>query len=396
MDHETLSPTDLERYGRQVLLSEVGLVGQARLKQAKVLCIGAGGLGSPAALYLAAAGVGTLGLVDFDPVELTNLHRQVLYEVSDLGTPKVEAARRRLSALNPEILVVAHEVRLDSKNALEILSGYDVVIDGSDNFATRYLVNDACVALGKPDVWASVYRFEGQVSVFDASKGPCYRCVFPVAPGDEFSCAGGGVLGVLPGIVGTLQAAEALKVVLGLGRTLVGRLLLYDARSASFDEVAVPRDPRCPVCAGAGNFPARSVSELERAPGSDADLGPSSESTMSSVTDGLAGPKASPVSCEALAARMGGPEPVVILDCREPAEWDLCHLEGAVLVPMRSVPGALMRFDAEVETIVVCHHGPRSAAVADFMHSRGFRQVAWLEGGLQAWAERIDPSMRQY
>ena len=392
----SLSPTDLERYGRQVLLPEVGLAGQARLKQSKVLCVGAGGLGSPAALYLAAAGVGTLGLVDFDPVELTNLHRQVLYDVTDLGAPKVEAARRRLSALNPEIRVVAHDLELGPENAREILSDYDVVIDGSDNFATRYLVNDVCVALGKADVWASVFRFEGQVSVFDASQGPCYRCVFPVPPGEEFSCAGTGVLGVLPGIVGTLQAAEALKVVLGLGRTLVGRLLLYDARSASFEEVAVSRDPRCPVCSGAGNFLARSVSKPERAPESDADFGPSTEYEMPSWTDRLPGARALPVSCEALAERLAQADPLVILDCREGAEWELCHLEGSVLVPMRSVPGQLDRLDAGVETVVVCHHGPRSEAVAELMQARGFQKVSWLEGGLQAWAERIDPGMRQY
>lgn len=374
-----LVPAETIRYARHLTLPEVGLEGQRRLKAARVLLVGAGGLGSPAALYLAAAGVGTLGLVDHDRVDLTNLQRQVLHGTSAVGAPKVASATARLRDLNPHVQVEAFDVRLDRTNARDLVRAFDLVLDGSDNFPTRYLVNDACVLERKPLVYGSIFRFDGQVSLFHPPSGPCYRCLFaePPAPGSVPSCAEGGVLGVLPGIVGSLQALEAIKWIVGVGESLRGRLLLVDALRLRFREIALRRDPGCPVC---GDRP--SITDLvdydafcglRPAEGDDLEL---------SVRD--------------LDAQRRGGARLFLLDVREPWEHDLVRLEGDTLVPLGDLPGRVAELPTREPIVVYCHHGVRSRAAAELLRAAGFGGARSLAGGIDAWAREVDGGMVRY
>ena len=375
-----LSRDEVRRYSRHLLLPEVGLEGQRRLKQARVLCAGAGGLGSPASMYLAAAGVGTLGIVDDDVVDPSNLQRQVVHGTADVGLPKAESAARRLADINPSVHVVPHPVRLTSENALSLFAGYDLVVDGTDNFATRYLVNDACVLSRRPYVYGSVFRFEGQASVFAAPGGPCYRCLFPEPPppGLVPSCAQGGVLGVLPGIIGSIQASEAIKLLLGIGDPLIGRLLVFEALEMRFREVRLRPDPDCPAC---GTHP--TVHELQdyeefcggradRAGASGRDIGPSE-----------------------LKQRLDAGQSLVLLDVREPMEHRIVSLPGSVLVPLGELPARVGELDASAEYVVYCHHGFRSAGAVEFLRGLGLR-ARNLAGGIAAWTDLVDPSLPRY
>jgi len=378
-----LSASELRRYARQLTLPDVGLEGQRRLKAAKVLVIGVGGLGSPAALYLAAAGVGTLGLVDADSVELSNLHRQVLHGTAAVGTPKLASAARRLGDANPEVRLVLHETRLTSDNALDLIDGYDVVVDGSDNFPTRYLVNDACALLGKPDVYGAVHRFEGQAAVFWAARGPCYRCLYrePPPPGLVPNCAEAGVLGVLPGIVGTLQAAEAIKLILGVGEPLIGRLLAFDVLRARFSDLSVPKDPGCPLC---GDSP--SITELV-----DYDaFCPSGSERMPSGEAPLE------IGAQELAKARQGGKAVFLLDVRERFEFAICRIPGSVLIPLGQLPSRLREVPADAAVVTVCHTGQRSLAATRFLRDAGRSRARSLRGGVEAWALSVDPAMPRY
>ena len=395
-----LGTDELRRYGRHISMPEVGEEGQKRLKAARVLLVGAGGLGSPAAMYLAAAGVGTLGLVDFDEVDFSNLHRQLLHGTADVGRPKLDSARDRLLDLNPEVSIEAFGTRLTSQNALGVLGGWDVVVDGSDNFPTRYLVNDACVLLGIPNVWGAIFRFEGQASVFGVSDGPCYRCIFrePPPPGAVPSCAEAGVLGILPGLVGTIQAAEAVKLVLGLGRTLAGRLLLVDALGMDFREVEIARDPECPVC---GNAPTvTGLIDYEAfcgMPGEQAAAGADGGGSDGASADG-AGDTSDRITVWQLRHKLDEGEAPVLVDVREPFEWRICNLEeeGARLVPLSELPGRLDELDEDREIVVYCHTGSRSALAVRYLRQEGFVRARNLMGGIAAWAEEIDPDMPTY
>jgi molybdopterin/thiamine biosynthesis adenylyltransferase/rhodanese-related sulfurtransferase len=376
-----LTREELHRYSRHLILPDVALDGQKRIKAARVLLIGAGGLGSPAALYLAAAGVGTLGLVDFDVVDLTNLQRQVLHGTSDVGHAKLESARDRIADLNPNVRVETHETRLTSANAIEILREYDVIVDGTDNFATRYLTNDACVILGKPNVYGSIFRFEGQASIFAMPDGPCYRCLFPnpPPPGLVPSCAEGGVLGVLPGIVGTIQATEALKLILGIGDTLVGRLLLIDAMGMRFHTVRVPRDPNCPAC---GTREIRELIDYDEYCGTPGGEMPARNDV----------PEITPTE---LAARLDAKEDLELIDVREQYEWQLGRLPTARLIPLGQLPGALSTLDSTREIVVYCRSGIRSADATKQLLAAGFRATN-LAGGILRWSDEIDPSIPKY
>lgn len=365
------------RYSRHLIMPEVGPAGQMRLKQAKVLLVGAGGLGSPSAMYLAAAGVGTIGLVDFDVVDLTNLQRQVVHGDPDIGRSKLDSAADKMRAINPHVTVVKHPVRLSSDNALEIFRDYDVVADGTDNFPTRYLVNDACVLLGKPNAYGSIFRFDGQASVFGYQGGPCYRCLYPEPPppGVVPSCAEGGVLGILPGVIGLIQSTEVVKIVLGIGETLSGRLLLYDALGMHFRELRVRRDPDCPVC---GDDP-----------------------TVTALIDyvsfcGVGGPVVQEVDARALQAELASPSAPVLLDVREPHEVEINWIEGARHIPMDDVPARLDELDREADTVVYCLSGSRSARVCETLAQAGFRRVRNLHGGIRAWIEEVDPTLVRY
>jgi sulfur-carrier protein adenylyltransferase/sulfurtransferase len=374
-----LGHAELLRYSRHLVLPGVGPEGQGRLKAARVLVVGAGGLGSPAALYLAAAGIGTLGLVDFDAVDVSNLQRQVLHGTAAVGRPKLASAAERLKDLNPHVHVEAFETRLEASNALDILRDFDIVLDGSDNFPTRYLVNDACVLLGKPDVYGAIYRFDGQVSVFDAAHGPCYRCLYAEPPPPDLvpSCAEGGVVGVLPGIVGSLQALEAIKLVLGAGTSLVGRLLLFDGLRLTFRELALRKDPACPVC---GERPTvRELIDYEAFCGVGAAAQVGAEITVR----------------ELAAQRAGGSGPLVV-DVREPFELEICRLEGAAHIPLGELPARLRELDARREIVTVCHRGIRSLRAREVLAAAGFGHVRSLRGGLDAWAVEIDPAMERY
>ncbi|MDH3743938.1 MAG: molybdopterin-synthase adenylyltransferase MoeB [Acidobacteriota bacterium] len=393
-----LSGHELRRYSRHLVLPEVGVEGQERLKASRALVVGAGGLGSPVGLYLAAAGVGTLGLVDFDEVDETNLHRQVLYGQSDIGRAKLEVALERLREINPFICLRAHSTRLDSQNAMEILADYDLVIDGSDNFATRYLVNDACVLSGKPNVYGSIFRFEGQVSVFWGDEGPCYRCLFPEPPppGLVPSCAEGGVLGVLPGIVGSLQANEALKLLLGVGEPLVGRLVVVDALGTEFRELRLQKDPDCPVC---GDHP--SVTELIDyeafcgvAPGAEIQSAPAVQAPTPARREAQVDDfHISPLE---LHQRLEEGAEVVVLDVRTAKEFAICQLQDASLIPVSEIPGRLDELATDRPLIVYCHHGPRSVQVVRFLRSQGFPRARNLAGGINAWSLLVDPSVPRY
>jgi adenylyltransferase/sulfurtransferase len=372
----------LHRYARHLTLPEVGLEGQERLAGARVLCVGAGGLGSPLALYLAAAGVGTLGLVDFDAVDETNLQRQILHGTKDVGRSKLDSAADRLHDVNPHVRVEPHRTRLTSENALEILAGYDVVVDGTDNFPTRYLVNDACVLLGKPNVYGSIFRWEGQVSVFGMPDGPCYRCLFrePPPPGLVQNCAEGGVLGVLPGIIGTLQAVEVVKLVLGAGKPLVGRLLLVDALGTEFRKVTIRRNPECPVC---GDHPTQTaLIDYELFCG----VGPSDEEVGGALPE---------IDATELARRLTDPSPPLLVDVRERWEWEVGNLEGrgAVLIPLGDLPGRMDELPEDRAIVTICRVGGRSADAAKRLRDEGFSDVKNLRGGLVAWAADVDPDL---
>jgi sulfur-carrier protein adenylyltransferase/sulfurtransferase len=378
----TLSKDEILRYSRHLIMPEVAMEGQQKLKAARVLCIGAGGLGSPLALYLAAAGVGTLGLVDFDVVDYTNLQRQVLHHTSDVGRPKLDSAIDKLNAINPFVQTERFETLLNSANAMEIFRGFDIIADGTDNFATRYLVNDACVLSGKPNVYASIFRFEGQASVFATEAGPCYRCLYPEPPppGLVPSCAEGGVLGVLPGLLGVIQATEVIKLILGTGDSLVGRLLLVDALAMRFRELRVRKNPDCPVC---GTNP-----------------------TVKELIDynqfcGIRGEDAPPdakvpeIQVAELKRRLDAGEDIFILDVREPHEYQICNV-GGYLIPLGDLPNRIHELDSSREIVVHCKSGARSAKAVDFLRQSGFKRASNLTGGILAWSDKIDPSVPKY
>lgn len=392
-DHSpALSPDELQRYHRHLILPDVGEDGQRRLKGARVLVVGAGGLGSPVALYLAAAGVGQLGIVDADAVELSNLQRQVLHGTRDVGRPKVDSARERLRELNANVDVATFQTRLTSANALELMRGYDVVIDGTDNFPTRYLVNDACVLLGIPNVYGSVIRFDGQASVFASAEGPCYRCLFrePPPPGLIPNCAEGGVFGVLPGLVGMIQATETIKLITGVGESLIGRLLLVDALRMRFRTIEVARDPSCPAC-GTREITALIDYDLfcGVATSDDGRLAAGDEWDDDSSSDDEITPRG-------LDARLRSGAQVAVIDVREPYEWAIARLPTARLIPLNSLPNAVTSLDPDAETVVYCHHGMRSAAAQDWLRDQGFSRVRNLVGGIDRWSLDVDPSTRRY
>jgi len=375
-----LSHEEILRYSRHLILPDVGVEGQKKLKAARVLLVGAGGLGSPAALYLAAAGVGTLGLVDFDVVDKTNLQRQILHGTSTVGVSKLESARARINDLNPNVRVETFETHLTSENALDIIREFDIVADGTDNFPTRYLVNDACVLLDKPNVYGSIFRFEGQASVFHAKRGPCYRCLYaePPPPGLVPSCAEGGVLGVLPGIIGSIQAMETIKLILGAGQPLIGRLVLFDALKLEFRELKLEKDPDCPVC---GAHP--TVTELIDY---QAFCGIGAEPSY----DGAE------ITAQDLRDEWQGNPDLLVVDVREPHEYEIAHIDGAVPIPLGELPDRLAELDGHREIVTHCHHGARSFKALEILKSAGFSKVRSLRGGIDAWAVNVDPSLPRY
>lgn len=378
-----LDNEEVLRYSRHLIIPEVGLEGQRRLKASRVLLVGAGGLGSPLGLYLAAAGVGHLGLVDFDEVDLTNLHRQVIHGTKDLGRPKLDSARDRIADINPHVHVETYDTRLTSHNALEILRGYDVVIDGTDNFPTRYLVNDACVLSGIPNVYGSIFRFEGQVSIFATEKGPCYRCLFrePPPPGLVPSCAEGGVLGVLPGLVGILQATEAVKLLLGIGQPLIGRLLLVDALRAQFRTLKLQRDPECPAC---GTHELVELIDYEEFCGLRKAAAEARANAVPEITP------------SDLAARLARGDDIDLIDVREPHEWEIARIPGARLIPLGSLAEALPTLDRSKEIVVHCKGGGRSARAVRQLLDAGFVNVANLAGGITRWSDDVDSGVAKY
>lgn len=375
-----LTREELVRYSRHILLPQVGEAGQRALKKSRVLLIGAGGLGSPVALYLAAAGVGTLGLVEFDTVDLSNLQRQILHGTGGVGTPKIDSARDRLHDINPNVAIEPYATRLTSENALDIARDYDLMVDGTDNFATRYLVNDTSVLLGIPNVYGSVYRFEGQASVFGAPQGPCYRCLFRDPPPPDLvpSCAEGGVLGVVPGLVGTIQATEAIKIILGLGETLVGKLLTLDAMTMSFRTLSIQRDPECPACG---------THEITELMDYDEFCGSGSAHPSNGVQE------IQPVQ---LAQRIAKGEALEIIDVREPYEWEIAHIPGARLVPLSRIAEEIPRLDKRRETILYCKVGARSLHAAHQLADAGVSDVRNLAGGILRWIDEVDPTMARY
>jgi adenylyltransferase/sulfurtransferase len=388
------SNEEICRYSRHLIMPEVGMSGQRKLKAASVLLIGAGGLGSPLAMYLAAAGIGRIGLVDYDTVSYSNLQRQVIHGTSDVGRSKLESAKARIADINPYVQVDGYEVPLTSENALEIFEPYDVIVDGTDNFPTRYLTNDACVLLGKPNVYGSIFRFEGQASVFFAEKGPCYRCLFPEPPppGLVPSCAEGGVLGVLPGTIGAIQATEAIKLILGEAESLIGRLLLYDALTMSFDEVRLRKNPDCPVCSD--NPTVTELIDYEQFCGMPAHDHSLYTSGMDEAT--LAGvPQITP---EELNARLAAGESLFILDVREPHEWQISNLshQGAVLIPKGQVLERMGELDTAQEIIVQCRTGGRSAQIVTLLQEHGFSKLQNLDGGINRWAREVEPEIPVY
>ena len=374
-----LTQAEVERYSRQLVLPEVGNEGQLRLKNSSVLVVGVGGLGIPAAVYLAAAGVGRIGVVDHDVVEKSNLHRQTIYSEGDVGRAKAQVALERLNGVNPHVKVVPHQLRLDSANAMRVLEDYDVILDCTDNFPSRYLINDACVLLGKPDVYASIFRFDGQASVFDSRNGPCYRCLFPEPPPAESvqDCAVAGVLGVLPGILGSIQAVQTMNLILGKGQTLVGRLMLFNATDLAFSELKVKKDPNCPVC---GAHP--SVTELI-----DYEEFCGTRRLKREVEE---------VDPAVLKRRIDAGSKVVLLDVREPYEYQICHLEGSKLIPLGELERRVGELDPGAETVVYCHIGMRSSRAVALLQTRGFTKALNLRGGIRAWADEVDPHMPKY
>jgi adenylyltransferase/sulfurtransferase len=380
-----LTTDDLARYSRHLILPEVGMEGQQKLKAAKVLCVGTGGLGSPLALYLAAAGIGTLGLVDFDVVDASNLQRQIIHSTKDIGRKKLDSAEEKLIALNPALKVVKHDTMLSSANALEILKDYDIVADGTDNFPTRYLVNDACVLLGKPNVYGSIFRFEGQASVFATKEGPCYRCLYPEPPppGLVPSCAEGGVLGILPGLVGVVQATEVIKLILGNGSPLIGRLLLVDALNMRFRELKLRKNPECPVC---GDHP--TVTELIDYQ-NFCGIVPETPQEAN-LKNGI--PQ---ITVKELKRRIDAGEDVQLIDVREPYEYQIAQI-GGKLIPQNDVPQRLAEIDRDREVVVHCKSGGRSQRIAEFLKQSGYSRVVNVAGGILAWSDEIDPKVQKY
>jgi molybdopterin/thiamine biosynthesis adenylyltransferase/rhodanese-related sulfurtransferase len=378
-----LSRDEVSRYARHLIIPSVGVEGQKRLKAARVLIIGAGGLGSPLALYLAAAGVGHLGLVDFDVVDASNLQRQVLHGTKDIGRPKTASARERIADVNPFVELTTYETALTSKNALDIIETYDIVVDGTDNFPTRYLVNDACVLLGKPNIYGSIFRFEGQASVFSTGDGPCYRCLYPVPPppGTVPSCAEGGVLGVLPGLIGTIQATETIKLILGIGEPLIGRLLLVDALGMQFRTMKVRKNPACPAC---GTHEIKALIDYEEFCGMKPDDG------RSKMEDAM--PEITPVE---LADRLKAGD-VDLIDVREPHEWDIARIPGARLIPMGQFPDVIPSLDSTRDIVVQCRSGMRSGNVVRQLQAAGFAHVWNLAGGILRWSDDVDPTVVKY
>lgn len=376
-----LSRDEIARYSRHLIMPEVTIEGQRRLKRSSVLLVGAGGLGSPAALYLAAAGVGRIGIVDFDVVDESNLQRQILHDTTWVGRPKLDSAVARLTSLNPHVRVETHATALTRDNALEILAAYDVVVDGTDNFETRYLTNDACYLLKKPNVYGSIFRFEGQASVFWPDRGPCYRCLYPEPPppGLVPSCAEGGVLGILPGVIGGIQATEAIKILLGIGEPLVGRLLLYDALAMRFEELKLRRDPECPLCS-----PRATIRELQDYP---AFCGTGRGQETEPIDE---------ITARELKHRLDAGEDLDIVDVREPHEWAICRIEGARLIPLGDLGGRMHELDSARTYVLHCKSGARSAKAQALLRQAGFRRTLNLRGGVLAWARDVDPAMPVY
>ena len=380
----TLSNDEILRYSRHLIMPEVTMEGQKKLKAARVLCVGTGGLGSPLALYLTAAGVGTLGLVDFDVVDYTNLQRQVLHYTSDVGRLKIDSAIDKLTAINPFVQLERFDTYLNSQNALEIFSGFDIIADGTDNFATRYLVNDACVLSGKPNVYASIFRFEGQASIFGAEDGPCYRCLYPEPPppGLVPSCAEGGVLGVLPGLLGMIQATEVIKLILGAGEPLIGRLVLVDALAMRFREMRVRKNPECPVCGA--NPTIKDLIDYNQFCGIRGEEG-----------EAPTGAKIPEIQPEEFKRRLDAGESIFVLDVREPHEYQICSIHGH-LIPLGDLPKRIHELDSSREIVVHCKSGARSAKAVDFLRQSGFKHATNLTGGILAWANKIDPALPKY
>ncbi len=376
-----LTREEIARYSRHLIMPEVTIAGQRRLKAGSVLLVGTGGLGSPAALYLAAAGVGRIGLVDYDVVDESNLQRQVVHDTSFIGKPKLDSARARLNALNPHVQIETHATSISSDNALQIMKDYDVIVDGTDNFETRYLTNDACYLLKKPNVYGSIFRFEGQASVFWPDKGPCYRCLYPEPPppGLVPSCAEGGVLGILPGVVGTIQATEALKILLGVGEPLVGRLLLYDALAMSFEELKLRRDPKCPLC---GENP--TIKELQ------------DYVAFCGTGRGEGEEAVEEITARELKRRRDAGEALEVIDVRDPHEWEICRIPGTRLVPLGSLSEHLHEFDSSKTYVMHCKSGVRSAKAINQLRKAGFRKLLNLKGGILAWSREVDPTVPTY
>jgi len=379
-----LSQSEKTRYSRHLILPEVGLDGQRRLKASRVLIVGAGGLGSPAAMYLAAAGIGTVGIVDFDNIDLSNLQRQILHSTIDIGASKCKSAKQRLAEINPEIEIVTHEERISADNISRLVSQYDVVIDATDNFATRYLINDACVLLSKPNVYGAIYRFEGQASVFLPGAGPCYRCLFPDPPQIDAvpNCAEGGVLGVLAGIIGVIQATEAIKLVLQIGTGLVGRLLVYDALEMRFDTVKIKRTAGCHLCGDSPTITSITESAFSCA--------------VPTATDDTTSDRVNEISAADLNTRLNNGEQIFLLDVRNIEEHQLCHLPGCTLIPLRELPTRLDALDSSQEIVVYCKAGARSSSARQLLTERGFTRVKHLTGGILAWINEVDPLMQSY
>jgi adenylyltransferase/sulfurtransferase len=378
----TLSKDEILRYSRHLIMPEVGMEGQLKLKQARVLCIGAGGLGSPLALYLAAAGVGTLGIVDFDVVDYTNLQRQIIHTTGDVGRKKLDSAAEKLEAINPFVNLRRFDTRLASDNALELFRDFDIIADGTDNFPTRYLVNDACVLSGKPNVYASIFRFEGQASVFATTAGPCYRCLYPEPPppGLVPSCAEGGVLGILPGLLGVIQATEVIKLIVGQGNPLIGRLLLVDALGMKFRELKLRKNPECPACG-----PRATITQLidyEQFCGIRGE-----EAAVES--------DASDMQVEELKRRLDAGEKLFVLDVREPNEYQICNI-GGYLIPLGDLPKRVSELDTSREIVAHCRSGVRSAKAVEFLRQSGFKKVRNLAGGILAWSDRVDQTVPKY
>ncbi|HEY1911814.1 MAG TPA: molybdopterin-synthase adenylyltransferase MoeB [Vicinamibacterales bacterium] len=380
-----LTNDEVKRYSRHLIMPEVGVDGQRKLKAAKVLLIGAGGLGSPSGMYLAAAGVGTIGIVDYDTVDFSNLQRQIMHGTPDVGRPKLDSAKDRLLAINPEIEVKTYNTALSSENALELFAPYDIIVDGTDNFPTRYLVNDACVILGKPNAYGSIFRFEGQASVFATKDGPCYRCLYPEPPppGLVPSCAEGGVLGVLPGIIGVIQATETVKLIMGIGEPLIGRFLIYDALKMRFRELKLRKDPDCPVC---GTHPTvTKLIDYEQFCG-----------VVPAAPEPLTVNNATEITSVELKQRLDRGDTLKIVDVREPNEYQINKIAGSTLIPLGDVPKRYNELDPEAEIVVHCKMGGRSAKAADFLRSVGFKRVLNLKGGILDWIDKVDPSQPKY